>query len=85
MGMQERIKEYLLYTDLHIGNPQIILQGNREAVIEGCESIIDYDDESIILQAKAMKIKVYGQNLALKCLTPENIVITGKFERIEYL
>ena len=65
--------------------PQIVLQADREAVIEGCLGIVEYTTEYIHLQAKDMDLKFYGQNLNLVSFIGESVMITGKFQQREYL
>lgn len=84
MRKGEKPSRIPLLPELAIEYPQIQIQSNKEAVIEGCRGIIEYSDEIVRLNVDKMELKVYGRDLNLKCLTGENIVITGRFERIEY-
>ncbi len=64
---------------------QIQLTGNREAIVEGCKGILEYDDCMIRLKTKSMQISFWGSGLMLKCLNTDNVIIEGKLERLEFI
>lgn len=78
-------KQKPLFRPLAVVLPQIVLQADREAAVEGCRGIVEYTTEYIHLLAKDMELKFYGQNLCILSFQGENAIITGKFQRIEYL
>lgn len=57
---------------------------NKEVIVEGCKEILEYDDNVIRITTKKMEISFWGTNLALKCFNTDNIIITGKLERVEF-
>lgn len=59
------------------GLPAIELRGNREAVVEHCESVVEYSQERVRLRAKSFLLEFTGRNLRLNCMTDESAVITG--------
>ena len=59
--------------------------GNREIVLEGCKGILEYDDNVIRVWTKTMEISFWGNQLTLKCLNTDNIIIEGNLERIEFI
>lgn len=59
--------------------------GNREIVLEGCKGILEYDDHLIRVGTKTMEIGFWGNQLTLKCLNNDNIIIEGSMERIEFI
>jgi sporulation protein YqfC len=79
----KKIKRPLLES-FQIDSPQIILQGNRMATIEGCKKVLIYHENEIRLVAGKKELSLYGRNLMLRYLTPEKIVIDGEFDKIEY-
>ena len=81
---QKKEKKYL-FESFAIETPQITLQGNHEAVIEGCKKILLYDENVIQLIAGKRELRFYGKNLAIKCLTAEKVIIKGEFNKIEYI
>ncbi|MDK2802249.1 MAG: YabP/YqfC family sporulation protein [Oscillospiraceae bacterium] len=64
---------------------RIEMIGNKEAIIEGCNGVIEYDDFIIRIATKHQEIRFVGDNLQLKCLTNENIIITGFIKNIEFI
>lgn len=67
------------------GIPQIELAGNREAVIDGCQGILEYDEENIKLTTGKMSIRFTGRGLQIKVLTHDSAVIEGFIRNIEFL
>lgn len=66
------------------GNSLIQLTGNRSAVVDGCDGIVDYDDEKVILRAGRFTVRFLGRNLKLKRLTESSAVIEGFISAVEY-
>jgi len=73
------------YQSFVSGMVQIELLSNREAVVEGCRSILSYDDLQIKLAAEKMQIAFYGRELSLKNLNSESVIIEGIIERVEFI
>ncbi len=66
------------------GGPLITLTGNRSAVVDGCDGIIDYDDEKILLRAGRFTVRFCGRDLSLRRLTENSAVIEGFISQVEY-
>jgi sporulation protein YqfC len=64
---------------------QLEILSNKEAIIEGCKGILEYDDTLIRISTNKMEIKFLGENLTLRCLTSENIVVEGKIFSVEFI
>ena len=73
------INNFAIYT------PRIILHKNTQAIIEGCEKIIMYDENMIHLKAKKQEICFYGSQLAIQSFESHDMIITGIINKIEYL
>lgn len=66
-------------------NPiSIEMKGNREAVIEGCKSISQYDENVIKVNMSKMTISFFGRNMEIKYLTSDSLVIRGFITSIEF-
>ena len=61
------------------------MNGNKEVVIEGCKSILEYDENMVRIRVKNMSVSYYGRNLMIKCLTPDSLVIEGFITSIEFV
>lgn len=59
------------------GLPNMELRGNREAVIEHCESVLEYTGEKVRIRAGKLTLEFTGRHLRLNCMTDENVVVTG--------
>ncbi len=68
-----------------IGNSLIQLTGNRTAVVDGCDGIVDYDDEQVILRAGRLTVRFSGRSLRLCRLTENSAVIEGFISAVEYM
>ncbi|MBR2407013.1 MAG: YabP/YqfC family sporulation protein [Clostridia bacterium] len=81
-----RIEERLdLPTGVLSTAPRMELFGNRRVVIEGCESILEYDEDRIRLRTAAGVVRFTGCELCMTCRTPEHAVITGRLVSVEFL
>lgn len=61
------------------------MNGNREVVIEGCKSILEYDENLVRISVKKMSVSFYGRSLTIKCLTPDSLVVQGFITSIEFV
>lgn len=62
----------------------ISITGNRSAVIDGCDGIVDYDEEKVILRTGRLTVRIKGRNLRLTRLTEDSAVIQGSISGLEY-
>lgn len=67
------------------GVPQIELGGNREAVIDGCQGILEYSEDMIKLAAGKLTLRFTGRGLQIKVLTHDSAVIEGYIMSIEFI
>lgn len=66
------------------GGSVIELTGNRMAVVDGCDGIVDYDEERVILRTGRLTVRFLGRGLRLKRLTENSAVIEGLISTVEY-
>lgn len=64
---------------------QISLSSNREAVVEGCAGVLEYDSTLIKLSLNRMMVQFTGRNLEIKCMTGESVIVQGFILGIEFL
>ena len=67
-----------------VGNSVIELTGNRFAVVDGCDGIVDYNDEKVVLRTGRLTVNFSGRNLRLKRLTENSAVVEGFISSLEY-
>ena len=65
--------------------PLISLKGREEISVENYRGIIEYSTEKIRLNTTAVIFKITGENLLIKCLDCDNVIITGKINATEFL
>ena len=64
---------------------QIVLSGSREAVLDGCQGVVEYEDDFIKLKLGRQMVKFTGKDLQIKCMTGENVIIDGRILSVEFL
>jgi len=67
------------------GVPQIELAGNREAVVDGCKGVLEYDENVVKLATDKMTIRFEGRGLQIKVLTHDSAIVTGFITNIEFI
>lgn len=60
------------------------LCGNREALIDGCQGIVEYNEESIRLNITKGQLKIWGRGLQIACLAEEGMIVRGYIMGLEY-
>ena len=66
------------------GMSHIEISGGSEAVIQGCQGIIEYGDELIRLSLGRSSVLFRGKGLIMKSYSIEQIIIEGAFLSIEF-
>lgn len=66
------------------GGAVISITGNRCAVVDGCDGVIDYNEEKVILRTGRLTVCIGGRGLRLTSLTESAAVIQGLISGIEY-
>lgn len=65
--------------------PLISITGNQEMEIENYKGVVEYTEERIRLNTSCGILKIEGKSLFLKQITTENMLITGKITKLEYM
>ena len=82
----EKIEAVLeLPSGLFAGLAHLELSGNREAIIEGCKGVLEYDENLVRINTGKMIIRFLGRNLTIRNLTEDSAVIEGYITSIEYM
>ena len=66
-------------------SPHSELFGNRQAMLEGCRGVLYYDDNRVEISLGKYRILFLGRELGLTSLAAGDAIVTGIFEKIEYL
>ena len=70
--------------DRPTGGAVISVTGNRGAVVDGCDGIMDYDQERVILRTGRLTVRITGKKLRLTKLTQSSAVVEGIISGLEY-
>jgi len=81
-GMTEALD---LPKEIMLDLPLISLTGREEITVENHKGILTYGEESIRVGTKVGTLCIRGQDLGLKQLTGDALVITGKLIALEFL
>jgi len=71
--------------DVVLDLPKIIITGNIGLNISNHKGIIEYDNQVIRINSKSGIIKVTGNELEIKNILSEEILIIGNIEQVEIL
>ncbi len=66
------------------GNPKVTAIGRGEVLIENFKGIMDFKDGMIRINSNNGVIKITGQDLKIREITSEEIIIGGKISNIDY-
>lgn len=61
------------------------INGNQEAVLEGCGGVLEYDTGVVRVKAGKLIVRFTGRGLVIKCLTTDSLVVSGFITGIEFL
>ncbi|XCP83689.1 sporulation protein YqfC [Roseburia hominis] len=71
--------------DVVLGVPIVTITGQIEANVENYRGIIEYTDVLVRIQSKSGQIKISGRNLKISYYTNDEMKITGRIERVDYI
>jgi YabP family. len=83
-GAKQRLSQLFDIPQSAMAGTQIEIADNQEAVIDGCQGILVYDEHIIRLGCKKMVLTFLGRGLQIKALTPTSAVVSGHIEKIEF-
>lgn len=67
------------------GGVQIEIQNNKEAMIDGCKGVLEYNENTIKLACEKMSVKFSGRDMQIKTLSQNSALITGYIMNIEFI
>lgn len=63
----------------------IEIRGNKEVLIDGMSTIIDFSQERIVVLVKNKKVAINGKKLSLITMNDQRISIEGIIKSLEYI
>ncbi|WRS26419.1 YabP/YqfC family sporulation protein [Oscillospiraceae bacterium MB08-C2-2] len=67
------------------GTCQMEIADNREVMVEGCQGVLEYDENVIRLMTGKMTVKFTGRGLQIQTLTHNSAFVTGFITAIEFV
>ncbi|MCI6553422.1 MAG: YabP/YqfC family sporulation protein [Lachnospiraceae bacterium] len=78
------VESLKLPKDSVLGASIVTVTGNTDAFVENYRGILEYSQESVILQGKTCQISILGKRLSIDYYTNEDMKISGCIESIRY-
>ena len=66
------------------GYAHIELSGNREAIIEGCQGVLEYSDCLIALNTGKLTVRICGCDLTIVSMQNGQAIIKGTITGVDY-
>ena len=86
MGFRKNMTEALeLPKEIMLNLPLISFIGREEVSIENYKGILEYGEETVRVGTAVGVLRLTGQNLCIKQLSAECMVVTGRVEKLEFL
>lgn len=82
---EEKRKKGRIPASMMAGISHMELNGNREAIVESCDGVLEYDDEVVKIRCGKRIIRFCGRELGIKCLTADSLVVEGYIVSIEFI
>lgn len=82
---KEIIDTLKLPKDVCMGALRVTLTGNTEAWIENYRGILEYTEQTILLQTKTCQVCFEGSKLSIDYYTNEDMKISGCIACLKYL
>lgn len=81
--LEKTAKAFDLPGDVLAGMTCVKLVGREELYLQNHRGILAYGEEEILISGGRMMIRVRGDGLRLRSMTPSDLVITGTIAAVE--
>lgn len=82
--VKKQLDEFSPLETAELLTPHIDLCSNREASVDGCMGIIEYNSELVRINCKSLIVKITGTELTIKSDTTERINIYGNILTVDF-
>ena len=83
-SLKENISDALeLPKEITLNLPKVTMIGNTQIRIENHKGIIEYCNSKIRINSKIGTLSIIGENLFIRNIIKEEIVVEGKIETVE--
>ena len=66
------------------GEVQIELSGNREAALDGCQGVLQYEDSVIRVSTGRLIVRFSGSGLCIRTMQQNQILICGTIASVDF-
>lgn len=70
--------------DIVLDLPKLTMLGNVQLVLENHRGIIEYSETVLRVKVGNGELELGGQNLVLKTILPEELVVEGRINQLQY-
>lgn len=85
-SVREKLSDALeLPKEITLDVPHITMVGNIDMVIENYKGVFEYSNTKIRINTATGVIKIEGDSMHIKEITSEEVSISGKLRKIEYI
>lgn len=82
----EKLARFLeIPLDTAVDWPKIVINANREVLIQNHRGVIEYDRQLVRINTKFGEVKICGAHLVLVAALKEEITVEGRIERVEWV
>ncbi len=75
MGISENLNAAGLHTQIY---------GNKQVIVDGCQSVLDYTDDSVSLKCGRLKVCIKGTEIKIRILSDTQAVVEGIIQAVNY-
>ena len=65
--------------------PKVVLVGDLQVFIENHRGIVEYSAESVRVNVGDYEVAVYGEDLLLRNILPDEICLEGRIKSIQFI
>lgn len=86
VSIKEKVSKLLEIPDeVATDRPKITTMGRKEVYVENYKGIIEFTNELVRINSNHGVITITGQNMKIKEITCDDIIIVGDIENIDYV
>ena len=64
---------------------EVSVYGGNFALISGQKGLSSISEEEVVARVKGGKIRIFGENLKVRCASREEVYVSGKIQGVETL
>jgi len=82
---QLTVNQLDLPKDVIFDLPRITMVASYQLYIENHRGVIQFTDEYLHMRLSKGELKIYGNNLVIRAILPEEVFVEGKIKSVEYI